>query len=636
MFLLDDIFDTENLKLAMENILSKRDSCGIDGVYISEFEEYWEINHYNIIEMVKKGSYVPQVIQEFDVMKPDGRRRTLAKYATLDKFLLRAVVQVMNDRMDSKLSDSCYAYRVRKGVGVAIRKAADYLEEGYIWVAEMDIEHYFDQINISRMEAILKDFLHDDSVRSFVVMYLRCTLERDYERYTKLKGLVQGNPLSPILSNFYLLSFDNELEHRGFRFLRFADNINIYTKTREEAVKVLALCKELLQNLDLNLNRRKTGVYEGIKRRYLGYEFVVDKKSNKVIAKRYKRTGNVQYNNWHSTSLQRIGKNYHIINNGILTKKDFSILFENEGGKKILPVETAESINVYSNIVFNSDFFHYANQKRLRINFFDKYGRGIGSFVTTNGESNARTMLKQVEIYLDGQRRLDNAKKIIMAGMHNLRSNLRYYKKTKGEIGFQNSINQLTQIIVEMNQSAAIGELMLIEARGRQVYYQTLNNIVTNQDFLFTIRTKRPPKDALNAMISFGNVYLYNRIATEIRKTSLDIRIGFLHSTNRRYESLNLDIAEIFKPLIVDRVIFTLINKNMIHVLNSFENTNGGVYLNKIGKEILLSELERKIYSKLTIGASTMTYDTLIRIEIQKLLKMVLHGVEYKPYKYTT
>ena len=101
---------------------------------------------------------------------------------------------------------------------------------------------------------------------------------------------------------------------------------------------------------------------------------------------------------------------------------------------------------------------------------------------------------------------------------------------------------------------------MLVEARARELYYRMINEIISNEDFHFTIRTKRPPKDPINALISFENVYLYNRIATEINKTSLDIRIGFVHFTTNRSQSLNLDLADIFKPIIVDRVIFSLIN----------------------------------------------------------------------------
>ena len=154
--------------------------------------------------------------------------------------------------------------------------------------------------------------------------------------------------------------------------------------------------------------------------------------------------------------------------------------------------------------------------------------------------------------------------------------------------------------------------------------------------FVFEKRTRRPPLNEVNALISFGNVFLYQRIATEIRKTPLDIRIGFVHSAGNRNESLNLDIAEIFKPTIVDRAIFTLIHRMELSKVEHFETSeDGAVFLNKIGKKIFIKELEKKLYQKVKIDGVSRTYDTLIRNEIQKIVHTVKNGEKYKPYKYT-
>lgn len=245
---------------------------------------------------------------------------------------------------------------------------------------------------------------------------------------------------------------------------------------------------------------------------------------------------------------------------------------------------------------------------------FNKYGNLIGNFVAASHYLTSEMFLKQVRIYNDDSKRLEIAKNIICAAIHNMRSNLRYYNKIRHS-------EKLTELITKMSDNISlakatnnINEMMMVEARNRQQYYQSFNEIVQSEDFTFRIRTKRPPKDEINAMISFGNVCLYRRIATEIYKHQIDIRIGFLHSTNRRAESLNLDIAELFKPIIVDRTIFTLINKGMISKNGDFEETdNEGVYLSKSGKRVFLQEYQNKLYQKLTYNEQQMTYDTLIR-----------------------
>ena len=178
-------------------------------------------------------------------------------------------------------------------------------------------------------------------------------------------------------------------------------------------------------------------------------------------------------------------------------------------------------------------------------------------------------------------------------------------------------------------------KMLLIEARIREKYYSTFNSILKNEDYYFYKRTKRPPKDPINSLISFGNTLLYNWIAREIYKTTLDIRIAYLHASNNRYESLNLDVSEIFKPIIVDRIIFSLINKKMLNVNLHFENNNQGVYLNKEGKSIFIKEFYCKLKEKIKIKNELVTYEMLMRKEIYKLLGHINgENNQYKAFRY--
>jgi len=213
---------------------------------------------------------------------------------------------------------------------------------------------------------------------------------------------------------------------------------------------------------------------------------------------------------------------------------------------------------------------------------------------------------------------------------------LRYYYKRTKQVELQITINEVTAIMTELKACSGLEELMMLEARAKQKYLQAFDYMVADEAYPFEKRTRRPPRNELNALISFGNVFLYQRIATEIQKTALDIRIGFAHATNNRSESLNLDIAEIFKPIIVDRAIFTIIHNMEINKSEHFEKTeDGGVYLNKIGKKIFIHELEQKLYQKISVKGVRKTYDTIIRDEIKKILRYVKCGEKYKPFKYT-
>ena len=222
-----------------------------------------------------------------------------------------------------------------------------------------------------------------------------------------------------------------------------------------------------------------------------------------------------------------------------------------------------------------------------------------------------------------------------LQALFNLRANLRYYERRKPSDKLRETVEFISGIIQQLNEAKDITRLMTLEAQSRQRYYQCFNVILGDENFYFKKRTRRPPEDPLNAMISFGNTLLYQRIANEINRTSLDIRIGIVHAVGSRPESLNLDFADVFKPIIVDRTIFTLVNRKMLNTEDFVEVENNGIYLSDRGKRIFIREFERKLYQKIRLGNMDRTYDFLIKNEIQCLKKYIERGEKYKPYKYT-
>ena len=259
----------------------------------------------------------------------------------------------------------------------------------------------------------------------------------------------------------------------------------------------------------------------------------------------------------------------------------------------------------------------------------------MGAFIPNKLAPASVISIGQALAYSDTEKRMSLAKQFAIASAHNIRENLKYYARHRDSKTIIDSIKGITDLLAEMKKADNVQSLMLIEGRVREKYYSCLNDILPNDDFEFKKRTKRPPEDALNALISFGNAVLYRRVAKEIYKSRLDIRIGYLHAANRRAESLNLDVAEIFRPIIVDKVIFSLINRHMLNEQKHFEIPDGGgVYLNKEGKKIFISEFEEKMRSRFTIGGVSISYGDLIKAELQKLTRRFEKGEEYKAYKY--
>lgn len=636
---LEKIFVKENIDSAMKNLLTKKDSCGIDGMYLSELMEYWSINGDDVLQMIFDGKYTPGPVRNTEIVNYKGKKRTITLYNSLDRLILKCIADKLSPVLDIFFTDHCYAFRAGFGIEEAVKQSCDYLEAGYKWIAEIDIHHYFDYIQLGKLEKQLRETnVADEKTRHLLHLYLYPKVEENGEIKDKKVGIVQGNAISPSLSNLYLADFDKELEKRGYSYCRYCDDLNVYFKTYDEAEKCY---QELVEKLDqeyrLPVNKEKSGVFEGLKQKYLGYTYQVDKDSGKITAIRSKKSKDIIYNKWNRDAVQKIDRSYHIINDGILTKRDYNILFESDSGKKYLPVETTQAINIHSDVIFSAGFFEFMSRNSIDVNIFDRYGEMVGTFSAPRNGYSARTMLKQALIYQDEKQRGRYAKSLEMAAMHNLRANLKYYLKQEQSEELSDAVDEFGEIITQMNQASEIDEMMLIEARARELYYNTFNEMIHVNEFFFQKRTRRPPKDPINALISFGNTYMYNRIATEIRKTSLDIRIGFIHSTTNRNQSLNLDLAELFKPVIVDRAIFTLVNKHIIDANEHFAKMdNGGIFLNRPGKRIFINALDDKIYQKQTLrDGRTVSYDTRIREEIQKIYRAVTYGEKYKPYKYT-
>jgi CRISPR-associated protein Cas1 len=324
-------------------------------------------------------------------------------------------------------------------------------------------------------------------------------------------------------------------------------------------------------------------------------------------------------------------KNIYIFNDGQIRRKDNTVYFETEEGKKFLPIEDINDIFVFGELELNKRFLELASQKEITIHFFNYYGYYIGSYYPREHLNSGYMTLKQSEHYLDIEKRLAIARAFVRGSGKNIQNVLRYYINRGKDL--EDISTQIENLIGKTDNCCDSSELMGIEGNMRDYYYKGFDTIIDNEDFVFNNRSRKPPRNELNALISFGNSLLYTLILSEIYKTHLDPRIGYLHTTNFRRFTLNLDIAEIFKPIIIDRLIFTLIGKKMI-TKNDFERDMGGILLKERGKKVFIQEFDNRL--KTTIRhrklGREVSYRRLIRLELYKLEKHLIGEEEYKPY----
>lgn len=279
----------------------------------------------------------------------------------------------------------------------------------------------------------------------------------------------------------------------------------------------------------------------------------------------------------------------------------------------------------------NKKFLDFASQKGILIHFFNYYEYYTGTFYPREHLNSGYVILKQAEAYLQEEKRVLIAKKIIRTAINNILVVLKYYSKRGKDL--QEVIADIEEKWSLMEDCSSTAELMAYEGNIRESYYKAFNIILDEPDFVFTNRSRRPPKDKINALISFGNSMMYTTVLSEIYQTNLDPRIGYLHATNNRRFSLNLDLAEIFKPVIVDRVIFSLINKRVI-TAKDFDNNFGGILLKDSGKKKFIEEYNKKLLTTIhhkSIGTA-VSYKRLIRLEAYKLQKLITEDADYEGF----
>ena len=321
----------------------------------------------------------------------------------------------------------------------------------------------------------------------------------------------------------------------------------------------------------------------------------------------------------------------------MLKRKDNTLFFvDDEGKRKFIPVEDTNDIFVFSEVDVNTHLLDFLSQKGICVHFFNYYGYYSGTYYPREHLNAGHVILKQSEAYLDQERRLDLARRFVIGSMNQMKQVLRYYANRRKESNqlFLKVIEEIERLLESLDHVSTIEELMAYEGHAREHYYACFDDIIQNKDFIFEKRSKRPPLNALNALISFGNSLCYTIILSEIYKTYLDPRIGYLHSTNFRRFTLNLDVAEIFKPIMVDRLIFQLINKKMMTKKDFEKEHGGGILLNERGRRTFIEQMELRMRTTVNhrhLGKN-VSYRRLFRLELYKIQKHLLGEKPYEPY----
>ncbi|WP_096389956.1 type I-B CRISPR-associated endonuclease Cas1b [Halopenitus persicus] len=319
--------------------------------------------------------------------------------------------------------------------------------------------------------------------------------------------------------------------------------------------------------------------------------------------------------------------NHHVFADGELSRNEGTLRIDTLAGEtEYLPVESIDSLYLHGQIDFNTRALGLLNDHGVPAHVFGWKDYYKGSYLPKRGQVSGNTVVEQVRAY-DDDRRLSIAQRIIQASIHNMRSNLRYYDGRRGN--FSEAIADLAD---EKDQVAAvdtINEVRAVEGNARKTYYRCFDRILRDP-FELTKRQYNPPTNEANAIVSFLNGMTYTTCVSAIRKTALDPTVGFVHEPGERRFTLSLDIADIFKPILADRLVFRLVNRQQITV-DDFESELDGCLLTESGRMTVLEEFEKLLDETVAHPRleRNVSYKTLVRTDVLSLKKHILTGEEY-------
>lgn len=287
--LMESICDPANLNAAMAKVIANGGAPGVDGMWVTQLEKYFERHRARITQELLAGTYRPQPVERVEIPKPDGGVRKLGIPTAVDRVIQQAILQVLSPRWDATFSDNSFGFRPGRSAHQAVAQAQSYLAEGYNWVVDMDLEKFFDRVNHDILMSRVARRVEDKRLLKLIRAFLNSGVMIDGLTEATPEGTPQGGPLSPLLSNLLLDELDRELTARGLRFVRYADDCNIYVRSQRAGQRVLqSVTRWLAKKLRLKVNQSKSAVDRPRNRKFLGFTFTMQRKRSIAPASKLK------------------------------------------------------------------------------------------------------------------------------------------------------------------------------------------------------------------------------------------------------------------------------------------------------------------------------------------------------------
>lgn len=685
MNLFEEICSYSNLLSAFDRVEENAGGPGVDNVTTEEFSLSLNETLMSLRKDLLDGKYKPGALLKAGIPKDDGGVRWLSIPAVIDRVVQTSAATVLSPILDREFEECSFAYRKGRSVKKAIQKIIDYRDKGYIWVVDADITSYFDEIDHEVLLKETRKYINDEKVIRLITMWLKADVVYKGRRTRLTKGVPQGSPISPLLSNLYLDAFDETLMKARYKHVRFADDFIILCKDRPDAEDAIELTEDALKKLRLSLNHDKTRLTnfnEGFK--YLGMKFlrsmifrpIYDDKSEiekepaspPIITERKKTVINPRVPDLPDTVMAEafedaikdsgednldsffqekpeiepsVSKNpflrtlYLLEQGSVLAKEDerFRIL-KDKVAIKVIPAIKVDQVIIFGNIQMTTQAMKFCLEKDIPVILLSSRGRYFGeisSFKITNVGLHKR----QFEIAANEALSLEIGKAIVKAKINNSKVIIQRYGRKRRHLHFESEVQKMNLMLNKVPRALMRDELMGVEGAASARYFSALRTLL-GDGWDFKKRQKRPPPDPVNSLLSYGYTLLFYNIYAMVRMHGLHPYIGFLHMLRDGHPALVSDILEEFRAPVVDAIVISLILRGSIKKKDFLLPRDSGspCLLKGDARKIFIRAFENKMNSSISHipTGHHVDYRRCIDLQVQGLRQTIEGKLEkYEP-----
>lgn len=577
------------LKRAWEQVLANDREDGFVSHGVERFREQWDKQLIILQEELAAGTYRPRDLTEVVIGEADGQR-VLNIPAVRDRIVERSVLDAVTPFVDPSLGPSSYAYRPGLGVADAVQALAVLREEGLGWVLHTDVHDCFPSVPVGHARRLLGALVPDDGLLELVDRLVGRACVREGRGRGVVRGLAQGCPLSPLLTNLVLVELDDALLDAGFSVVRYADDVVVATETKEDAWEAARRATAALEELGMELGADKTEVMsfdQGFS--FLGEDF--GPRYPPVLAD-------------HRVDVPERRVFYTSLQGGRLRVEAGRLIAETAEEVEVLNVPTAHVSRVvcFGSVGVSAGVRAWAMSNDVDVAFISRRGSYLGQLLPASSTTRVTRLRRQLAFVDNSARSLPVAVAIVEAKVRKQIVMLQRFGRRKHAEQTRDSIAEMRHLLALLPQCASTEEAMGIEGASARVYFPSLGALFP-EDLQFTLRSRQPPLNVANSALSYLYTLLTGECTSALVAAGLDPAIGLFHADSGNRPSLALDLVEEFRPLVADQVVLTAARIGELKATHGWsEEGRDGVLLTKAARASLLAGYERRML-RMTRGA---------------------------------